>query len=129
MTPIDQLKSVLCDPEDKYNTPQLVSDEICMALATPPHRKPLTDDEMEAIFIKCGGEWNGDFWKIEDANFHPFLRTIEAKLKGEITIRATQLTIILFPFIVIGWIDFCVKQGMAVGRGKAQRHLRNFLEK
>ena len=41
----------------------------------------LTDDEMEATFIKCGGKWNGDFWKIEDADFHPFLRTIEAKLK------------------------------------------------
>jgi hypothetical protein len=26
-------------------------------------------------------KWNGDFWEIEDADFHPFLRTIEAKLK------------------------------------------------
>jgi len=41
----------------------------------------LTDDEMENTFIQCGGKWNGDFWKIEDADFHPFLRTIEAKLK------------------------------------------------
>ena len=41
----------------------------------------LTDEEMEATFIECGGKWNGDFWKIEDADFHPFLRTIEAKLK------------------------------------------------
>lgn len=41
----------------------------------------LTDDEMEATFLECGGKWNGDFWKIEDADFHPFLRTIEAKLK------------------------------------------------
>ena len=50
---------------------------------TPPQRKfvGLTDDEMEATFIECGGKWNGDFWKIEDADFHPFLRTIEAKLK------------------------------------------------
>jgi hypothetical protein len=45
----------------------------------------LTDDEMEATFIECGGKWNGDFWKIEDADFHPFLRTIEAKLKGKNT--------------------------------------------
>ena len=51
--------------------------------ATPPQRKwvGLTDEEMEATFIECGGKWNGDFWKIEDADFHPFLRTIEAKLK------------------------------------------------
>jgi len=41
----------------------------------------LTDEEMESIFLQCRGEWNGDYWKIEDANFHPFLRTIEAKLK------------------------------------------------
>ena len=38
---------------------------------------------MEATFIECGGKWNGDFWKIEDADFHPFLRTIEAKFKEE----------------------------------------------
>ena len=30
----------------KNNTPQLVSDEICMALATPPKRKPLTDEQL-----------------------------------------------------------------------------------
>ena len=41
----------------------------------------LTDNEMEATFIQCGGKWNGDYWEIEDADFHPFLRTIEAKLK------------------------------------------------
>ena len=49
----------------------------------PPQRTwvGLTDEEMEATFIECGGKWNGDFWKIEDADFHPFLRTIEARLK------------------------------------------------
>lgn len=40
----------------------------------------LTDEEMEATFLKCDGKWSGDFWKIEDADFHPFLRTIESKL-------------------------------------------------
>ena len=50
---------------------------------TPPQRTwaGLTDEEMELTFLECGGKWNGDFWKIEDADFHPFLRTIEAKLK------------------------------------------------
>jgi len=43
----------------------------------------LTDDEMENTFIQCGGKWNGDYWEIEDADFHPFLRTIEAKLKDK----------------------------------------------
>jgi hypothetical protein len=50
---------------------------------TPPQRTwvGLNDEAMEAVFIECGGKWNSDFWKIEDADFHPFLRTIEAKLK------------------------------------------------
>jgi len=47
--------------------------------------KLLTDAEMETTFIECGGKWTGDYWKIEDANFHPFLRTIEAKLKEKNT--------------------------------------------
>ena len=57
------------------------------AFYTHPQRTwvGLTDVEMEATFIKCGGKWNGDFWKIEDADFHPFLRTIEAKLKEKNT--------------------------------------------
>jgi len=51
--------------------------------AHPPQRTwvGLTDEEMETTFIERGGKWTGDFWKIEDADFHPFLRTIEAKLK------------------------------------------------
>ena len=55
----------------------------CANCITPPQRTwvGLTDEEMEATFLECGGKWNGDFWKIEDADFHPFLRTIEAKLK------------------------------------------------
>ena len=50
---------------------------------TPPQRTwvGLTDGEMEDTLIQCGGRWNGDYWEIEDADFHPFLRTIEAKLK------------------------------------------------
>lgn len=42
--------------------------------------------------------------------------------------REKQLSIILFPFIVIGWIDFWVRTGLATGRGAAKRHGRKFLE-
>ena len=58
-----------------------------MVRATPPQRTwvGLTDEEMEDTFIQCGGKWSGDFWKIEDADFHPFVRTIEAKLKEKNT--------------------------------------------
>ena len=59
----------------------------CPRITTPPQRPwvGLTDEEMEATFIECGGKWNGDYWRIEDADFHPFLRTIEAKLKEKNT--------------------------------------------
>jgi len=83
----DAIKEALAQPEQKpvvccqqYDT--------CLQPCTPRgvHLAQrtwvgLTDEEMEATFIECGGKWNGDFWKIEDADFHPFLRTIEAKLK------------------------------------------------
>jgi hypothetical protein len=48
-----------------------------LGYTTPPQRKPLTDEEIEATFTKCGGKWNGDQWVIEDADLHPFVRTIE----------------------------------------------------
>jgi len=51
----------------------------------PAQRKPLTyeqiktrtDEQIEATFKICGGRWNGDHWVIEDADLHPFVRTIE----------------------------------------------------
>lgn len=45
---------------------------------SPPQCKPLTDEEIEAAFLKCNGKWDGDQWVIEDADFHPFARAIEA---------------------------------------------------
>ena len=44
----------------------------------PPKRTPLTDAEIEATFLNCNGKWDGDQWVIEDADFHPFARAIEA---------------------------------------------------
>ena len=82
---ITAIKEALAQPEQEP-----VADDFFRMIADrnpkpfpPPQRtwQGLTDVEMEATFIECGGKWNGDFWKIEDADFHPFLRTIEAKLK------------------------------------------------
>jgi len=50
----------------------------CDKCKAQPAQKPLTDAEMETTFIECGGKWTGDYWKIEDADFHPFLRTIKS---------------------------------------------------
>ena len=45
----------------KNNTPQLVSDEICMALASlPAQRKPLTINEVEQILAQHNYEIHGD---------------------------------------------------------------------
>ena len=45
-----------------------------------PAKQPaeVTDAEIEALFGKCGGRWSGDQWVIEDADLHPFVRTILA---------------------------------------------------
>ena len=34
----------------------------------------MTDTEIELAVTKAGGEWNGDTWKFEDADLHPFVR-------------------------------------------------------
>ena len=61
----------------KNNTPQLVSDEICMALATPPQRPwvGLTEEERDAITSKVIGFNSCVGWE-ED-----YAKAIEAKLK------------------------------------------------
>ena len=75
-------------PDDRYNAEHIDRDALITAIEEALAQRTwvgLTDEEMEATFIECGGKWNGDFWKIEDADFHPFLRTIEAKLKEKNT--------------------------------------------
>jgi hypothetical protein len=43
-----------------------------------PAGQPMTDAWIEAAFKVYGGQWTGDYWKIEDADFHPFVRSIAA---------------------------------------------------
>ena len=52
------------------------ADEIDRLSAGQP--ADVTDAEIEALFGKCGGHWSGDQWVIEDADLHPFVRTILA---------------------------------------------------
>lgn len=35
-----------------------------------------TDEQIEELFMSKLGSWNGDFWKIEDADLHPFVREV-----------------------------------------------------
>ena len=52
-----------------YTTPQ-------PAHATQPAE--VTDDQIESEFQRCGGKWDGNRWVIEDADLHPFARSILA---------------------------------------------------
>lgn len=36
----------------------------------------MSDTDIEEMFIKCGGLWNGDNWIMEDADLHVFVRTL-----------------------------------------------------
>lgn len=38
----------------------------------------LTDEQIEAALQKAGGRWSGDYWVIEDADLHPFVRGVLA---------------------------------------------------
>jgi hypothetical protein len=39
---------------------------------------PISDDEIERRLQAAGGRWNGDYWIIEDADLHPFVRAMMA---------------------------------------------------
>ena len=38
----------------------------------------MTDLEIEQAVTKAGGGWDGDHWKFEDADLHPFVRGLLA---------------------------------------------------
>jgi len=42
----------------------------------------LTDSDLERMFERAGGKWNGDMWTIEDADFHPAMRSLISKSKA-----------------------------------------------
>lgn len=58
-----------------------------------PAKQPaeVTDAEIEALFGKCGGHWSGDQWVIEDADLHPFVRTILALRPVQVPMTEKQI--------------------------------------
>jgi hypothetical protein len=69
-----------------------MADEMDGAAIAPPAqpapvqqpRGEMTDDaQIESLFVACGGCWTGDYWRIEDADLHPMLRTFIATPKPE----------------------------------------------
>ncbi len=60
---------------------RLVRDELLAATKAPAQAQQaeaLTDVEIERAVTKAGGAWNGDHWIFEDADLHPFVRTLLA---------------------------------------------------
>lgn len=53
-------------------------DEAFRRAAVQDERKALADDEIESVFKAHGGRWTGDAWVIEDADLHPFVRSLAA---------------------------------------------------
>jgi hypothetical protein len=47
-----------------------------VAELTAAKAEPLTDEQIEDTVIKYGGKWDGDHWTFEDADLHPFFRSI-----------------------------------------------------
>ena len=51
--------------------------------AAQAQRAPLTDEQIEAAFKAAGGRWADDsYWLIEDADLHPFVRSITQEKQG-----------------------------------------------
>ena len=80
-------------PGNENDMPSVVScnwlpdGDYAVYLATPqppaasqPSRN-VADEQFEATFKACGGQWTGDQWVIEDADFHPMIRAVLATLQ------------------------------------------------
>ena len=52
----------------------------------------MSDEEVEAAARKCGGRWDGSRWVFEDADLHPFARTLLAaeRERCATTLEATR---------------------------------------
>lgn len=55
-----------------------VSTDAKQPVAAPATTPGPTDAEMEHMFQAAGGRWDVDHWIIEDADLHPFMRTLLA---------------------------------------------------
>ena len=47
-------------------------------MTTKTEALKLTDEQIEDFVFKHGGKWDGNHWTFEDADLHPFFRSIEA---------------------------------------------------
>lgn len=57
--------------------------DAAMRAALAQHQQePFTDAEIEAEAKRCGGRWNGDAWVFEDADLHPFARSMIASTQA-----------------------------------------------
>ena len=90
------------------------ADEIDRLSAGQP--ADVTDAEIEALFGKCGGHWSGDQWVIEDADLHPFVRTILALRPVQVPMTDDERKL-----AAIDWSP-CVRAAFNAGVKAAERH-------
>lgn len=50
----------------------------------------LTDERIEQLLSAGGGRWNGSSWTIEDADLHPFVRTVVAEVRAAMSAPIVQ---------------------------------------
>lgn len=59
--------------------------EVCkFGQPAPAPAQQLSDEQIEALLQRCGGKWNGDYWVIEDADLHPFVRAAMQQKGGAV---------------------------------------------
>ena len=62
-----------------------------LAALQPQPAAAVSDEEIERIFKKCGGKWNGDHWVIEDADLHPAIQEFLALRPQAVPMTPDQL--------------------------------------
>ena len=70
----------------------------------------VTDAEIEALFGKCGGHWSGDQWVIEDADLHPFVRTILTLQPKQVSVQVPMTDEQVDSFTVDGRLHWLGKR-------------------
>jgi len=60
--------------DDHAKLKSALSDVFGWQIATP--QDATTDAQSEGLFLKSREKWDGDVWRFEDADLHPFVRTV-----------------------------------------------------
>lgn len=71
-------------------------------LASMPSPAEHTDAWIESAFRYCGGRWDGSRWIIEDADLHPFVRTMIARSASATTADPREAVQVAVRYVLEG---------------------------